>query len=436
MNAEKNFPGRARAQSWEQFGRRSSVLKVAWRIAAVFILLLAGLSCSLIKMGPLFMAGRIDKQGYYAEVDFIFRRGLLLVPVQINGEQQTYNFILDTGAALNVVSTAIAERFAVYPRVSDTMVDAGGKKEKINFTTLKQLSFGGLSFTGTGTAIFDLDRNPALSCYAADGVIGMNLIRLVPYWHIDFQRRKLILTDQGKRLPASSSPLILPFKQSMQRIPEITLEWRDLRLPFKVDLGSTHGFAASREYWEKMRGRNQEIPFVTGYGEIAGGALAVAEESCSLSAILENARLGKSPGRKIWVDVYPRPFASVGTNFFRRFQVTFDWPKKEIRLTPWLEESEPALSTFGFSSSWHGQDHCLYVNYIYRGSPAAKAGMAVGDRILQVNDLELTDLSLADYCRFFLEPEAFFGTEEIMHLRLRGESEERSVELHKEVILR
>jgi len=438
MNTENNFSGQVRSQTLKKSDRQSSFLKgmLSWRIMAVFMLLLAGFSCSLIKMAPLFMAGRIDKQDYYAEVDFIYRRGLILVPVQINGESQTYHFILDTGAALNVVSTAIAERFAVGSRVDSTMVDSQGNKEKIHFTTLKAaLNIGGLSFTGTGTAIFDLDRSPALSCYEADGAIGMNLIRLIPYWHIDFQRRKLILTDQEKRLPASSSPLILPFKQSMQRIPEITLEWWDLRLPFRVDLGSAHGFVAPWDYWEKMRGRNQEMPYVTGCGEIRGGALGVAEESCSLSAILENARLGKSLGRKIMINVYQNPFASVGTEFFCLFLVTFDWSKKEIRLTPWLEESDPALSTFGFNFSWHEQDHCLYVNYIYRDSPAARAGMAVGDRILQINGLDLTDLNLNGYCRFFLEPKTLFGTEEIIQLRLRGENEDRIIELHKEVIL-
>jgi hypothetical protein len=408
---------------------------IAWiKIIIVFILFAGLAGCTMIKMGSLFLAGRLDKTGFYAETNFLFRRGLILVPVQINDTPETYHFIYDTGAAFNVVSSALAGRFAMGPKTSDSWVDAGRKKEKTAFATIKRLTLGGVPFEGTGAAIFDLDRTPALRCYEADGAIGMNLIRLAPYWHIDYARQKIILTDQENRLPRLSPVLILPFKQNIQRIPEITLEWKDLRLPFEVDLGAAGGFSAPLEYWEKIQLREEAVPCVVGYGQVMGGALGM-KTSRSRTSIIRNVQCGEYRSPSLLLSFYPEAFARVGNSFFSGKAVTFDWRKKEIRLTPLVPEAVPVLDTFGFGFSFNEKERALYVSTLYEKSPAEAAGIKIGDRILRINDAELDSITIDDYCHFFLEPDLLFGQGKTLSLQVESGGEQKTYTLNKTIIL-
>jgi hypothetical protein len=418
-------------------GHRSRKKMIRIKIVFVVILMAGVAGCTMIKMGSLFLAGRLDKKGYYTEVDFLFRRGLILVPVHINDRPETYNFIFDTGATFNVISSALARTFAIGSKASDTIVDANQKKGKTDFTTLNRITLGGVPFEGTGAAIFDLDRIPSLPslrCYTADGVIGMNLMRLAPYWHVDYARRKLILTDQENRLPRLSPVLTLPFKQNLQRMLEIILEWKGLRLPFKVDLGSTSGFKAPLEYWEKIQSRQKAIPCVASYGELLGGALGV-KISQGRTAIIQPVQCGGYRSPALLLAFYPETFASVGNDFFCRYAVTFDWRKKEIRLTPQIPEAPPVLDTFGFGFSFNEEERYLYVSYLYERSSAEGAGIKIGDRILRINEVKLDSITIDDYCRFFLDPNLLFGQGKTLSLQVEGGGEQRAYTLSKTIIL-
>ncbi|MCX6560221.1 MAG: aspartyl protease family protein [Candidatus Aminicenantes bacterium] len=416
-----------------RFRKRIILVKIV-----IVVIVLAGVSgCTMIKMGSLFLAGRLDQKGYYSEVDILYRRGLILVPVQINNSPETYHFLFDTSATFSVISPALALSLAVAPKVSDTIVDSNQKKGTTDFVTLNRITIGGIPFDGTGAGIFDLNRIPSLpslGCYAADGVIGMNLMRLAPYWHLDYARRKLILTDQEDRLPHLSPVLILPFKQTIQRIPEIALEWNGLRLPFKVDLGSTSGFRAPLEYWQEIRGRRKDTPSVAVYGELLGGAMGV-KASRGRTAVLQTVKSGDYRAPALLLAFYPEALASVGNDFFGRFAVTFDWGKNEIRLTPQVPESPPLLETFGFGFSFNAEERKLYVSYLYEGSPAEKAGVQIGDRILRINDLKFDSVTVDDYCRFYLDPDLLFGPGKTLSLQVEGGGKQKTCTLSKTVIL-
>jgi hypothetical protein len=406
--------------------------RIGW-LLAVTLFIFTG--CTMMKMGSLFLAGHIENKGFYAEIDFHFQRGLIFVPVQINNGKETYRFIFDTGAAFNVVSTAIAKKNALASKAEDSISDSTQKSERTKFTKIERITVGGIPFENTAAAILDLDRSPAIRCYSADGAIGANLMRLVPYWHIDYAREKLIFTDLANRLPRPAGSETLPFKQNIQRIPTITVEWNGLRLPFKVDLGSTLGFMAPMEYWKKMQPRQTNIPAGTGYGEILVGALGKKTSQYFREAIFDNIRSGTYSAPSMLITFMQEASASLGNDFFHHFAMTIDWPKKEIILTPQLPVKRPMLKTFGFGFSFNEREQYLYINYLNEKSPAEAAGLKIGDRILQINDLKLDTLPLDGYCRFFLQPELFYGEGNVIVLKIRREGEDHAYTLWKEIAL-
>jgi hypothetical protein len=402
---------------------------------ALFCLVFAGFSCTVMKMGSLFLSGTLEANHFLSEIPLEFRRGLILVPVQINSGEKTYRFILDTGASFNVISTAVAWELNIIPRAADTMVDATQAKEKIKFAKVDRIIIGKIPFYGTAAAIFDLDRSAWLRCYEADGVIGMNLMRLVRCWHIDYAGKKVTFTNQEEGLPRSDSDITIPFSQDIQRIPKIRLDWRGLSLPFIVDLGSANGWMAPQTYWEKIVSRQKDIPHVRGYGEGSGGALGVEKNLQGLTGILRAPQCGEYRPPSLLLSIYQETFASVGNEFFCLFSVTFDWRKNEMRLTPQMSLTAPVLETFGFGFSYSEEGKCLYINYLYENSPAEAAGLKIGDRLLQVNDLDLNARSMEDYCRFFLNPRAIYGEADTLLLEVQRQGKTMTYTLKKKILL-
>lgn len=78
-------------------------------------------SCTMIKMGSLFLSGKMEQKHYKKEIEFEYQGRLILVKVKINNSPKIYKFIFDTGAAFNVISKDIALEFKLQKKVSDSI---------------------------------------------------------------------------------------------------------------------------------------------------------------------------------------------------------------------------------------------------------------------------------------------------------------------------
>ena len=123
-------------------------------------------------------------------------------------------------------------------------------------------------------AILDLVETPEIKCYAADGAIGMNLIRLAPVWQIDFPNQKMVITDDRNLGANSINNYKIPFNPNIQRIPVIKVSIAGHReMTFSVDTGSAGGLTGSIKQGENLQKSNPGIPCVKRYGEVSSGAL-------------------------------------------------------------------------------------------------------------------------------------------------------------------
>jgi len=390
-------------------------------------------NCTMIKMGSLFLSGKMEQKNYKKEIEFEYEGKLIIVKVKINNSSKIYRFIFDTGAAFNVISEDLAQELNLQKKVSDTISDSHRKTKEIEFVKIKNIEFANLHFLDYASAVMDLQGTTALKCYAADGVIGMNIIRHVPYWQINYKTRKMIFTDKPGLISDNNKFYTIPFERNIQRIPSIEIiSDKGIKLKFEVDLGSTSGFLGDFNQFNKIGESNIDFRYVERYGEISGGGLGV-KKGIGYMGKLNNFKLGELFVNSQVISFLDNIDPKVGNKFFEKFIFTLDWKNKKILLNPMTEPiMVEKLDSFGIFVSYQEGKKYLYISEIYENSPAHNSKLQIGDIIVELNEKKMRPLEFSEYCDwiFHRSNELF---EKVTHINLVIERNNKilNIDLHK-----
>ena len=107
-------------------------------------------------------------------------------------------------------------------------------------------------------------------------------------------------------------------------------------------------------------------------------------------------------------------FTSVGNAFFEKYILTIDWNSQIVYLQPTKKSQSTAFKSYGFSYSYKPQEQILYVSFLYKNSPATRAGLKIGDQICTINGTDLTRVSEQKYCRIFFNPLEIFNQDQLI----------------------
>jgi predicted aspartyl protease len=96
---------------------------------------------------------------------------VLFVPIRLR--RQTFDFLVDTGAAYSAISPALASVFSLTapPQGTLTIVPVHGTPVNVPRVILPEMSFGGIRLTDVEALVVAFP--PALRL---DGLLGMNLL--------------------------------------------------------------------------------------------------------------------------------------------------------------------------------------------------------------------------------------------------------------------
>ena len=137
--------------------------------------------------------------------------------VSVDGIQKPLNFIVDTGASISVVATALTQREDMARFVQPTKLrvyGAAGVSEDVDLLLLPHISLGTYKHNYLSAAVLDMEPINETSGFEQTGIIGGNLLR---YFRVtfDFQRAivRLELIANNPSAPARDAniaPLPLP----------------------------------------------------------------------------------------------------------------------------------------------------------------------------------------------------------------------------------
>jgi hypothetical protein len=340
------------------------------------------------------------------EVPFRVLNNHVLIPVSVNGSAPL-ELILDTGMPVYGVMLhpgpevdAIAFDTEGAPMVM--VAGAGGDpcRAALNVT----LGLPGVEFTGQ-LAIFS--PPPGGGCNSespegASGVIGLSVFDnfVVTF---DHDRSVLVLTQPDDFTYAGRGAR-LPFRLGRPPVPEIDCaieaDGRTVPLTLTVDTGASHNLSITLAPDSDIAPPGGARELVVGYsmwGELTGligrgGTLRLG--GLALNDILVTYLRKGAPG------VPPCGKSGLlGNGALRRFNVTFDYSRKELILEPNSHTTDPFEFNMSGMASRRNADGTYAVSRVFPETPAAEADVVAGDIIVAVDGRPARDIGTEELRR-------------------------------------
>jgi hypothetical protein len=310
-------------------------------------------------------------------VPFRFVNNHIYVDAKLNG--RVFPLLVDTGAA-NVI-TPTATRALKLPSVGEGRVrGAGDDTEPVAFTRVSVLALGGVKLRNQLFSVVPLEKMGDIEGMPFHGLIGYELFKRLVV-RIDYEARTLTLIE------------------AKSFVPEVEGVIGGVAASFDVDTGSRASVGLNAPFVQGHALRalfRPSIEAVTGWG-LGGptyGTVARAKRLSIGAVRIDNVVVDMSLQRS-GSTANAAPSGAIGSGLLKRFVVTFDYPHQRIYFARHARSGE--ADRFDRSGLWINRDSVGYrIDGVVAGSPAAEAGLHVGDIVLEVDGAAAHSISLGD----------------------------------------
>lgn len=326
--------------------------------------------------------------------------GVILIQAQMNDYPDTLHFILDTGSGGISLDSATCERLGLKKVLSNIYMKGIGGVKRLSFSYDNALILPGLRTDSLDFHVNDYSFISAVYGLHIDGIVGYSFFKNYIV-KVDFDHKKLFIYTPGRYRYPTGGWLMQP---ALQHIPVVRATIRNEEYPvntrYYFDMGAglclmlSNKFVSDSGLFDSPRQRRHK--FIN--TEIQGFAGPMMMQR----TVIEKVSLGPFRFRNIPVylfdDVsnvtsYPSLGGLIGNDLLRRFNITLNYPQREIYLHPNDHFKEP------FDYSYTGLtlyfiDGKVMITRVLDDSPAKKAGLKKGDVILAVNGNFSNDISV------------------------------------------
>lgn len=317
----------------------------------------------------------------------VFSGGVMIVNACFENCKDTFNFILDTGSGGISLDSATCSEFNIKTKQSDTTITGIGGIKKVPFVFDKTLHFPGLSVHHLNFHVNNYEVLTSVYGEKVDGIIGYSFFsRYIVY--IDFDNLLISVYSPGRITYPPHGTILHPILTSL---PIMYMQVRDRRrmdFNFYFDTGAGLCFLMSEKFAKDSAILlSKRKPLVTQ----AEGMLGRLEMRLTL---VKEVKLGPYRFFKVPtylyddtynVTSYPFSGGLVGNELLRRFNMTINYPQREIHLSPNTHFDDPFDYAYTGLGIYFIDDKVIIVDII-PGSPAEKAGFKMDDEILGVNN--------------------------------------------------
>lgn len=375
------------------------------KITRVVLLGFALLNC-LQPISAQFIGFEILNRNGRATFSFEKVNNLVVIPVMLN-DILPLNFILDTGVRTTILTDkAISDIINISYDRSVTITGAGHIRELNAFLASNvSLSLPGISGKGQSLIVLEEDylelRNH----------LGMNVHGIIGY---EFFNHFVVLIDYDRKLITVYDPDVFKPRKRFAAIPfsmeqgrpyiTATITQQDgtvFKPKLLIDSGASHGLLLETDTDENIKLPEQRIRTIIGWG--LGGELS------GYLARVPHVTIDRFDFKNVMVsfaDNYSdeevtritRRNGSIGGDLLNRFTVIFDYPHGMIYLQKNRFFSYPfEFNLGGLDLIATGEDYSSFkVINVIENSPAAEAGILIGDQIIAINGKFTSDLSLSE----------------------------------------
>lgn len=385
--------------------------------------------CGSSKIKNYLKEGKTLEDSYKTTIPFTYSNDLIVIEVQINNN--SYNFILDTGAT-NIISEELANKLNLNTLGADNVQDIHSNEQSMRFARIENIGIGGISFLNTTTGISDvLNEVYPFRCMKVDGIIGSNLMQHA-VWDFNFKNQRITITDKESKLNIPPQ-----YKQSKMYIgvggiPSVT-SYINNRKVFNntIDLGYNGGIVIPQSVFEEQKKEGEIDEFIKGYGELPTGAFGKTDKNKFYNSKIDKIQFGDFIIKDKIVYSDHSTHNTFGLDFFKDYRVIINWNKKQIKIIESKEIKEDRYNSFGYNLSFEN-NHIIISSIIEQSS--ASQYLKIGDQILSINKLDLSSIDEDQWCEIW-EDDIFDKSLNLVKISILRDSKEYQYELKRTHLL-
>lgn len=344
-----------------------------------------------------------------ADIPFTPQDNLIVLSVRI-GRSASLSFLLDTGASASVIDAACAARLGLKPRggAAGSATTEGGQ------IAMSPVSGVTLDLPGLSLPV------PTLVCIDLKGLkagLGRNIDGILGY---DFFRRYVVEIDYDARRVRVYEPAT--FRDTGFGEP-FSLRLKDNTPCIEARIWQAGGHSASGqfEFDTGFTGTLNLYPYFVVVHTLAPRAdRAISIRSGAILAGKSRLRIARIEELRLGDIAIHHPVVQfsqdtegdaantgsdglIGGELLRRFRVTIDYSRSRVLLKPGRAIQEAyEFDGSGLSLAAEGPAFtAIRVRALVMESPAAQAGLAVGDYVLEIDDTPVTRIPLPEIRRQF-----------------------------------
>ena len=350
-------------------------------------------------------------------IPFEINEHLIVIKGKINGSQKNYNFVLDTGA-LTFVDKKVVEELKLKKR---------GNMAKMNTLEMGEVTIPNI-FAFTFFNFGPFKKHGIL----IHGIIGSDLLERSVIT-LDYRNQKVIFSPDNEVLGGNAKSYRCRFtNHRINNAPMIDCTINsNVSLKAMVDTGQPYSIVLPLEYLEKLNIRNNESLLKSKGIIVSWPGTKTTDSFLGRLDQFEQKDLKINNLMCYFAELPPLLSAPLlGRDYLSQFLITIDYPGDEIFFAPY-EDAQFVKNMFSFGVSLsRGANNTIVVQGLWTGSPADRAGIGVGDEIVECNSRALTGDDIF-VLRQLLEKKS---VKNVMFI-VKGEKGKRETILQKEMLL-
>ncbi len=313
--------------------------------------------------------------------------GVMVIRATLGNLPDSLNFILDTGSGGISLDSTTCQEFKIATTPTDTTIAGIGGIRKVPFVFDETLHLPGLQVNHLNFHVTNYDVLTSVYGEKVDGIIGYSFFSRYIV-NINFDSGIINVYSPGKMNYPQGGTTLHPVFTALP------IQWvnikdsKKLGYNFYFDTGAGICFLMSESFAsDSSILYNRRKPVLT-------QAQGMAGKLQMRLTVVKEIKLGPYKFRKVPtylyddqsnVTSYPFTGGLIGNDLLRRFNMIFNYQKREIHLLPnshFTESFDYAYTGLGI----YFENGKITVGDVIDGSPAAKAKFKVGDEVFSVGN--------------------------------------------------
>lgn len=338
-----------------------------------------------------FKTGSTNSKNYFTSITYKDVNDKIIIPVTIQGS--TYQFLFDTGAP-NVISSSLLNAANHSSGKALTISDSNDRQQKMNLTTFKEITVGGVTFTNTSALIFEKSENILFDCFEIDGIIGSNLLQK-SIVQINSKTKELILTNSLKNLSLGNVTPMKLFIANPQGSPYIQIKLKgDNTITEKLlfDTGASGFYDMTKKRVKVFKEHNVATSILSSKGVSGMGLFGTSETNTKYRLKIPEISIYNHVFSNVSTTTTDDDHSRIGSDILKYGVVTLDFKKKKFYFNGFSKTNDLKEKLLGFTTVV--ENNKLIVGVVW--DKKLKNKISYGDEIVGINGIDFSNTNLCD----------------------------------------